>query len=136
LSRPADFLTSSCGFDVLIFLEKVTDFKSKGELKMYLSNRAPKQQVRLAEQAQRNRQEIIKALSHGTVSRRDLVKWGLFTAGGALALKNGLNPFVGNAYGEIPTGVPRSPLFGAVAFSTSMPRCDLMKRKAHYAGAN
>ncbi|MDB5883877.1 MAG: hypothetical protein JWR74_48 [Polaromonas sp.] len=96
---------------------------------MYLPDRTSQQQLRLAEQAQRNRQEIVKALSHGNVSRRDLVKWGVFTAGGGLALKNGLNPFVGNAYGEIPTGVPRSALFGAAAFDTPMPRCDLMKRK-------
>jgi len=97
---------------------------------MYLpAERTSQQQLRLAQQAQRNRQEIVKALSHGTVSRRDLVKWGVFTAGGGLALKNGLNPFVGNAYGEIPTGVPRSPLFGAAAFDTPMPRCDLIQRK-------
>lgn len=97
---------------------------------MYLSTeRTSQQQLRLAQQAQRNRQEIVKALSHGTGSRRDLVKWGVFTAGGGLALKNGLNPFVGNAHGEIPTGVPRSPLFGAAALDMPMPRCNPMKRK-------
>ena len=96
---------------------------------MYLPTNASAQQLRQAQQAQRNRQDIIKALSHGQVSRRDLFKWGLFTAGGGLALKNGLNPFIGNAYGEIPTGVPRSPLFGAAAFEWAMPRCDLMARK-------
>ncbi|MDB5931298.1 MAG: hypothetical protein JWR60_3005, partial [Polaromonas sp.] len=86
---------------------------------------------RQAQQAQRNRQDIIKALSHGQISRRDVFKWGLFTAGGGLALKNGLNPFVSNAYGgDIPTGVPRSVLFGAAAFEAPMPRCDLMERKA------
>lgn len=96
---------------------------------MYLSTHASPQQVRQAEQARRNRQEIIKALSQGQVSRRDVFRWGLFTAGGGLALKNGLSPFVGNAYGEIPTGVPRSQLFGAAAFECPMLRCDLMKRK-------
>ena len=35
--------------------------------------------------ARRNRQEIIAALSHGTVSRRELLKWGLFSSSGALA---------------------------------------------------
>ena len=97
---------------------------------MYLTDRTSQKQLRLAEQAQRNRQEIIQALSHGKVSRRDLVKWGLFSASGALALKHGLNPFVGSAHGEIPTGVPRSPLFGATDFTGPMPRCDLMERKA------
>ena len=96
---------------------------------MYLPTQASPQQLRQAEQAQRNRQDIVKALSQGQVSRRDLFKWGLFTAGGGLAFQNGLNPFIGNAYGEIPTGVPRSPLFGAAAFECPMPRCDLMERK-------
>jgi FtsP/CotA-like multicopper oxidase with cupredoxin domain len=97
---------------------------------MYLSTQASPQQLRQAEQARRNRQDIVKALSQAQVSRRDLLRWGVFTAGGSLALKNGLSPFVGNAYGEIPTGVPRSPLFGAASFDTPMPRCDLMERKS------
>lgn len=96
---------------------------------MCLTTQAWPQQLRQAQQAQRNRQDIVKALSHGQVSRRDLFKWGLFTGGDGLALKNGLNPFVGNAYREIPTGVPRSLLFGAPAFECPMPRCDLMERK-------
>ena len=97
---------------------------------MYLSKTATVQQVREAEKARRNRLEIIKALSHGEVSRRDLFKWGLFTGGGLLAWKNGLNPFVGNAHASIPTGVPASPLFGVKPFSQPMPRCDLMERKS------
>jgi len=31
-----------------------------------------------------NRAEIIRALSHGQVTRRDLFKWGVFTVTGAL----------------------------------------------------
>ena len=96
---------------------------------MYLSENVSQQRLQAAERSRLNRQQIIQALSQGQVSRRDLVKWGLFSASGALALKGGLNPFVGNAYGEIPTGVPRSPLFGAAAFNSPMPRCDLMKRQ-------
>jgi hypothetical protein len=44
---------------------------------------------------------------------------GLFTAAGTLALKNGLSPFAGSAFadsGGIPTGLPRSPLFGIQPF--------------------
>ncbi|MDB5932515.1 MAG: copper oxidase, partial [Polaromonas sp.] len=57
----------------------------KGQ-QMYLSPKASPEQLRQAQQAQRNRQDIIKALSHGQISRRDVFKWGLFTAGGGLAL--------------------------------------------------
>lgn len=92
---------------------------------MYLSDQTS-QQLWQAAQARRNRQDIVKAPSHGQMSRLDLVKRGLFTAGGGLALQNGLSPFVCNAYGEIPTGVPSSRLFGAVAFECPIPRCDLM----------
>jgi len=46
-----------------------------------------------------------------------------------LAWKNGLNPLVGNAQAAIPTGVPFSPLFGAIKFSQPMPRCNVMERK-------
>jgi hypothetical protein len=97
---------------------------------MYLSEKATAQQIREAEKARKNRQEIIQALSHGQVSRRQLLKMSLFTAAGGLAWKNGLNPFVSNAHAAIPTGVPRSPLFGAAAFSAPMLRCDQMERKA------
>lgn len=96
---------------------------------MYLSASADAQQIRWAEQARRNRQEIVRALSHGQVSRRDLLRWGVFTASGALVAKNGFSPFVGNAHGAIPTGVPSSPKFGAIDFSAPMPRCDLMERR-------
>lgn len=96
---------------------------------MYLNRRASQQQVREALKAQENRKEIVRALSHGQVSRRDLLKWGLFSAGGMLAMKGGLNPFVGNSWADsIPTGMPLSPLFGAKPFTAPMPRCDILKR--------
>ena len=96
---------------------------------MYLPENISQQRWQRAERSRLNRQQIVQAVSQGQVSRRDLVKWGLFSASGALALKGGLNPFVGNAYGEIPTGVPRSQLFGAAPFNCPMPRCDLMRRQ-------
>jgi hypothetical protein len=37
------------------------------------------------------------ALSTGEISRRELLKWGLFTASGALALKHGLSPYAKSA---------------------------------------
>ncbi|HWH39131.1 MAG TPA: multicopper oxidase domain-containing protein [Usitatibacter sp.] len=96
---------------------------------IFLDRKASPNRVREAEDARRNRQEIIKALSQGRVSRRDLIKWGVFTAGGMLAWKHGLNPFVSSAYAEIPTGMPASPMFGVLPFTTPMPRFDVLARK-------
>jgi FtsP/CotA-like multicopper oxidase with cupredoxin domain len=95
---------------------------------MWLDKKASKTRVREAENARRNRQEIIKARSIGQISRRELIKWGLVSAGGALAWKHGLNPFVRSAYASIPTGSPLSPLFGQLPFTQPMPRFDVMPR--------
>ena len=77
---------------------------------MYLPLDASKARVREAENARRNRLEIVKALSHGQISRRDLFKWGLFTTTGMIAAKHGLSVYAPSAYGQVPTGAPRSPL--------------------------
>jgi manganese oxidase len=95
---------------------------------IFLSRKTSKMRLREAENARRNRQEIVKALSHGQITRRDLLKWGLFTATGALAWKHGLNPFVRSAFASVPTGLPRSPLFGVQAFTQPMPRFDVLRR--------
>ena len=92
---------------------------------MYISPKASIARQREAQNARNNRAEIIKALSHGQINRRDLFKWGIFTATGALALKNGLSPFARSAFAAVPTGTPRSPLFGAAKFSTPLPRLAL-----------
>ena len=88
--------------------------------------------VKEAVEARRNRQEIVKALSHGKVSRRDLLRMGLFTGAGLLAPIRGLNPFVTSAYAagsnSIPTGSPRSPMFGVQAFSQPMLRFDCLDK--------
>jgi FtsP/CotA-like multicopper oxidase with cupredoxin domain len=97
---------------------------------MYLSARASASLVREAERARRNRLEIIQSLSHGQVSRRELIRWGLFTSAGLLAEKKGLSPFVGNSWAGIPTGVPPSPLYGAIPFTAPMLRFDVIQRKA------
>jgi len=97
-------------------------------MRVYLPGKASKARLREAENARRNRAEILKAWSTGKVSRRELIKMGLFTAGGVLAYKNGLSPFAPSAYGAIPTGLPTSPLFGVNAFTQPMPRFDVLPR--------
>src|SRR5262249_26488862 len=97
---------------------------------MYLSGNASRARQREAENAQRNRREILKAWSTGQISRRDLVKMGLFTAAGTIVMKNGLSPFAPSAYAAIPTGLPSSPLFGASPFTQPMPRLDVLARNA------
>src|SRR3954470_416795 len=101
-----------------------------GATPVYLSKYASGARLREAENARRNRAEIVKALSHGQVTRRDLVRMGLFTAAGTLVLTNGLSPYAKSAYGQVPTGAPPSPLFGVQPFTTPMPRFDLLERKA------
>ena len=91
----------------------------------FLTDKASRRRQREAQNARNNRAEIVKALSHGQITRRDLYKWGIFTATGALALKNGLSPFAPSAFADdtgVPTGTPRSPLFGAKKFTQIMPR--------------
>src|SRR3989441_4000595 len=97
-------------------------------MRVYLRGKASKARLREAENARRNRAEILKAWSTGKVSRRELIKMGLFTAGGVLAYQNGLSPFAPSAYGAIPTGLPTSPLFGVNAFTQPMPRFDVLPR--------
>ena len=109
----------------------------------FLPENASKARLKEAEDARKNRAEIIKAHSQGQVSRRDLVKWGLITSGGLLAPIHGLNPFVSragasgsgsgssgpvNTSTSVPTGAPPSNLFGVTDFSTPMPRFDVARR--------
>ena len=85
---------------------------------MWLPTKSSKFRLRQAQNARRNRQEILKAWSQGQISRRDLLKWGIFSVGGVLVAKSGLSPFVGAARADnIPTGLPSSPLFGVKDFS-------------------
>ena len=50
--------------------------------RIYLPTNASKARIREAEHSRRNRAEILRELSWGRVSRRDLIKMGLFTAAG------------------------------------------------------
>jgi len=97
----------------------------------FLSPKASKARIREAEQARRNRWEIIQANSQGQVSRRDLIKMGLFTSAGLMLPISGLSPFGRSAFASsnIPTGLPPSPLLNnTTAFSAAMPRFDIFPR--------
>src|SRR5437764_474284 len=96
--------------------------------RIYLPKNASKARLREAEEARRNRAEIVRELSWGRVSRRDLIKMGLFTTAGALAHLGGLNPFAKSIYGQMPAGMPPSPLFGVQPFTQPMPRFDVLAR--------
>src|SRR3954468_15901979 len=100
--------------------------------RIYLPWNASKARQRDAERARQNRAEIVRELSWGRVSRRDLLKLGLFTTAGLLAPIGGLNPFVGSASAATdgPTGAPPSPWFGVKPFTHPMPRFDVLGRNA------
>jgi len=101
--------------------------------RLYLGEKASRARLREAARARENRREIVKALSQGQVSRRELLKWGLFTSAGLLAPIGGLNPFVSSAYAtsgsDIPTGIPPSPLGDVQAFTQPMLRFDVLPRR-------
>src|ERR1700743_663123 len=99
----------------------------------FLSENSSKARLKEAENARKNRAEIVKAYSQGKVSRRDLVKWGLISAGGVLAPIHGLNPFVNSAFAASslngPTGAPPSPGLNGLAFTQPMQRFELLDRQ-------
>jgi FtsP/CotA-like multicopper oxidase with cupredoxin domain len=108
---------------------------------IWLHEGSDKARQRDAERARQNRLEIQKALSTGQASRRDMIKWGLFTGAGVLAPIGGLSPLVRSAFGKggdgggggggstgVPTGLPASPTFGVKPFSQPMPRFDVLPR--------
>ena len=89
---------------------------------MYLPSKASKRRIKEAENARNNRWEIVQALSHGQINRRDLIKWGLFTSAGLLLCKNGLSPYAKSAFAQVPIGVPRSPVGSALPFTQPLNR--------------
>jgi FtsP/CotA-like multicopper oxidase with cupredoxin domain len=89
---------------------------------MYLPKDASRIRQREAQNARDNRAEIVKALSQGQITKRDLLKWGIFTTGGLLIAKNGLSPYARSAVAGGSTGVPRTPLFGAQKFTEKLNR--------------
>ena len=107
---------------------------------IYLPKGVSKARLRDAENARKNRAEILKAYSQGKVTRRELIKWGLITSAGAIAPIGGLSPFVPSVHadggGGIPTGAPPSPRFGVLPFSTPMPRFDVIPRGTNPLGGD
>src|SRR6185503_3698116 len=107
---------------------------------IYLPKGVSKARLRDAENARKNRAEILKAYSQGKVTRRELIKWGLITSAGAIAPIGGLSPFVPSVHADggssIPTGAPPSPLFGVLPFTTPMPRFDVIPRGTNPLGGD
>ena len=95
---------------------------------MYLPFNTSKRRIREAQNARNNRAEIVKALSQGQVNRRGLIKWGLFTSAGFLLAKNGLSPFAKSAFAQESTGVPPTPIGGALPFTQPMSRSTMCRR--------
>ncbi|HXI30882.1 MAG TPA: hypothetical protein VNG89_20735, partial [Vicinamibacterales bacterium] len=95
--------------------------------RIYLSGDASRARTRNAERTRQQRADIMRELSWGRVSRRDLIRWGLFTGAGLMAPIRGLNPFVRSA-AAMDDNIPRSPLFGAQPFTQPMPRFDVLRR--------
>jgi manganese oxidase len=101
---------------------------------LWIRETADKGKLRDAERARKNRRELQGVLNSGQVSRRDLMKWGLFTAAGTLAPIGGLSPFVRSAHAfggggngsGVPTGLPASPTFGVTPFSEPLYRFDIL----------
>src|SRR4051812_33431852 len=100
--------------------------------RFYLPSNASRARLKEAFDARKNRQEIVRELSWGRVSRRDLLKWGLFSGAGVLASTRGLSPFSESAFASsgsgTSTGLPPSPLFGIKPFTQPMLRFDVLKR--------
>jgi FtsP/CotA-like multicopper oxidase with cupredoxin domain len=106
---------------------------------IYLPKDASKARLRDAENARKNRAEILKAYSQGKVTRRELIKWGLITSAGAIAPIGGLSPFVPSVHadgGGIPTGMPPSPLGTALPFTAPLPRFDVIHRGTNPMGGD
>ena len=96
---------------------------------MFLGSKDGKRRLAEAEAARRNRREVVAAWSRGQISRRDLFRWGLLGAGGAILHKNGLSPFAPSAYAAVPTGTLASPIPPGLAFTQQMPRLAELQRK-------
>ncbi|MEY4982305.1 MAG: hypothetical protein RIR62_571, partial [Pseudomonadota bacterium] len=100
----------------------------RGQNMVYLNKDASRARIREAENARKNRAEIVRALSIGDVTRRELIKWGIFTTAGTLAMTNGLSPYAhSQILPSIPTGTPRSPLYTALPFTQPLSRLNEQK---------
>src|SRR6185369_7169944 len=89
----------------------------------FISRKDSQARLREAENAMKNRAEIIQARSQGQMSKRDLLK--VFGVGGMLLPIQGLSPFARSAFADsgVPTGAPRSPLPYDRPFQSPLLRC-------------
>ena len=94
---------------------------------MYISPKASRIRQREAQRARDNRAEIVKARSLGQVTRRDLIRWGIFTGERCPRLQERLDPLARSAFAAVPTGTPRSPLFGGQKYSQRLNRLNLQQ---------
>ena len=101
--------------------------------RFFLRENSSRARLREAAAAREHRRDIVKALSWGRVTRRDLLRCGVVTAAGVIAPLRGLSPFASSVYatggGDVPTGVPASPLFGVKPFTQPMLRFDVLPRR-------
>ena len=100
--------------------------------RFFLREDASRARLKEAAEARENRREIVRALSWGQTSRRELLKYGLFTGAAVIAPIRGLSPFASSAFStsssNIPTGAPPSPLNGVKPFTQPLLRADLLPR--------
>ena len=93
---------------------------------MYLPKDASRSRIREAQKARENRAENRAcAVALDRSAGASCSNEGLFTSSGLLLWKNGLNVYAPSAYGQVPTGTPRSPLFGARKFTQPFRRLSL-----------
>ena len=77
---------------------------------MYISPKASRIRQREAQRARDNRAEIVKARALGQVTRRDLIRWGIFTAGGVAGLQERSEPLGAQRLcRRVPTGHAAQP---------------------------
>ena len=96
---------------------------------LFVPKNPSKRHLQEALSARSNRLEIVKARSIGQITRRELIKWGLFTAGGALAWKHGLNPVRAQRVRLHPDRACRAARCSAASpFTQPMPRFDVLPR--------
>jgi manganese oxidase len=119
-------------------------YRNDGQDGIWLTPNADRRRLKDAENARKNREEITRAISQGQIHRRDLVKWGLFSAAGMMAPIGGLSPYVraqttssfsSGSCSQIPTGLNPSPLFGQSPFTQPLYRFDVLPRKPFTFGA-
>ena len=94
---------------------------------MFLTSKSGRRRLAEAEAARRDRQAILAAWSRGEIARRDLLRWGIVGAGGALL--QGLSPLARSARADVPTGTLPSPVPSGLAFTQPLPRLAELPRQ-------